>query len=67
MIFADLLDDVALTINQRNTDAGLRQIDYRQTDEQRGRCHDFEVDERLHPHPSDFAQIAAAGDADHQG
>ena len=63
----NLLDDVALITNQRNADAGLGQIYHRQTKKQCGRRHDFEVDERLHAHPSDFAQITAASDPDNQG
>jgi hypothetical protein len=51
---------------QRNAHARLGEIHRAEADEERERGDDLEVDQRLHADAADLADVAGAGDADHQ-
>ena len=67
MTLADRLDHVGVAGRERHADARLDEVDHRQTDEERGRGHDLEINQRFHAHPSDLSQRARAGDANDDG
>ena len=51
---------------QVHADAGLREVDREQADQQRERRDDLEVDHRAQPHAADDLEVARAGDAGDQ-
>ena len=59
-------DRRTLPHRQVHTDARPREVDGEQTDDQRERRDDLEVDQRTQPHPADDLEVARAGDAGHQ-
>ena len=61
------VDDVDVAGRQRDARAGFREIDDRQTDEERRRRDDLEKDERFDSDPADFFQRTGAGDSDDDG
>ena len=50
--------------SERESDAGLADVDGEQADDQRESGDDLEVDERLDAHAADALDVAVAGDAD---
>ena len=64
MALPDRLNDLGVRGDKSHANAGLREIDYRQPNEQRSRGGDLEIDECFHTHPPYFSQRACASDSD---
>ena len=63
----DRVHDLVRPGHQRDANPWLGQVNHCQSDEERGRRRDLEIDDRFQAHPPDFAQVAGSGDADHDG
>ncbi len=67
MVLADCLDDLGIAWRESDARSWFREIHDGQPDEERGRRHDLEIDQRFDAHASDLSQCAGAGDSDDNG
>ena len=67
MTLSDCLDYVGVGGGESYACARFCEIDYSQSNEQRSRSDDLEIDQRFHAHPSHLSQRTCARDSNHDG
>jgi len=64
MTLADRFDDAGIARCESDAHSWFREIHYGQSDEERCRGYDLEIDQRFDAHASDLSQRAGTGDSD---